>query len=161
MLSSLHFVAGSPALFAASSAGGGGAAIVQLGIFLLIPVAMYFLLIRPQRRRQRAQAAQQSSIEVGDEIMTTSGVYGFVTGFDGDIVWVEIDDNVQIRISRSAIQRKVDTSAGSDGGSEPSHKPESSSRSTPISNAATSSNSPDAADASDASGDDSDNTSSK
>ena len=36
-----------------TSSGSGGAAIVQLGIFLLIPVAMYFLLIRPQRRRQR------------------------------------------------------------------------------------------------------------
>lgn len=91
---------------------GAGAAIIQLGIFLLIPVAMYFLLIRPQRRRQREQAAMQSSIDVGDEIMTTSGVYGFITGFDGDIVWLEVDDNVQIRIARAAIQRKVDTAVG-------------------------------------------------
>lgn len=82
-----------------------------LGILplLLIPVAMYFLMIRPQRRRQRESAAMQSSIEVGDEIMTTSGVYGFVTGFEGDVAWLEIDDNVQIRIARAAIQRKVDT----------------------------------------------------
>ena len=92
-----------------SSTGGG---IVQLAIFLLIPIAMYFLLIRPQRRRQREQATLQKAIEVGDEIMTTSGVYGFVTGFEGDIAWLEIDDNVQIRVSRAAIQRKVDTSAG-------------------------------------------------
>ena len=41
--------------------------------------------------------------------MTTSGVYGFVTGFDGDIAWLEIDDNVQIRVARAAIQRRVDT----------------------------------------------------
>lgn len=94
------------------SSAGAGAAIIQLGIFLLIPVAMYFLLIRPQRRRQREQAAMQSSIDVGDEIMTTSGVYGFITGFDGDIVWLEVDDNVQIRIARAAIQRKVDTAVG-------------------------------------------------
>jgi preprotein translocase subunit YajC len=85
-----------------------------LGLFplLLIPVAMYFLMIRPQRRRQREQAALQSSIEVGDEVMTTSGVYGFVTQFDGDIVWLEIDDNVQIRIAKAAVQRKVDTAKG-------------------------------------------------
>jgi preprotein translocase subunit YajC len=44
--------------------------------------------------------------------MTTSGVYGFVTGFEGDIAWLEIDDNVQIRIARQAIQRKVDTAKG-------------------------------------------------
>ena len=81
-------------------------------IFLLIPVAMYFLLIRPQRKRMRDQAALQSAIGIGDEVMTTSGMYGFITGFDGDIVWLEVDDNIQIRISRAAVQRKVDTAGG-------------------------------------------------
>jgi preprotein translocase subunit YajC len=102
-----------PATILAESTGGTGtAAVIQFGIFLLIPVAMYFLLIRPQRRRQREMAAMTSALEVGDEIMTTSGVYGFITGFDGDIVWLEIDDNVQIRVARGAVQRKVDTAVG-------------------------------------------------
>jgi preprotein translocase subunit YajC len=86
-----------------------------LGLFvpmILIGAAMYFLMIRPQRRKMRNQAALQSSIDVGDEVMTTSGVYGFVTLLDGDIAWLEIDDNVQIRIARQALQRKVDTSQG-------------------------------------------------
>jgi len=86
-----------------------------LGLFvpmLLIGAAMYFLMIRPQRRKMRAQTALQSQIEVGYEVMTTSGVYGFVTLIDGDIAWLEIDDNVQIRIARQALQRKVDTSQG-------------------------------------------------
>ena len=86
-----------------------------LGLFipmLLIGAAMYFLMIRPQRRKLKAQATLQSSIEVGDEVMTTSGVYGFVTGFEGEIAWLEIDDNVQIRIARQALQRKVDTTRG-------------------------------------------------
>ena len=101
-----------------------------LGLFipmLLIGAAMYFLMIRPQRRKMRAQTALQSSIDVGDEVMTTSGVYGFITGFDGDIAWLEIDDNVQIRIARQAVQRKVDTTHGdtavpSDDGSGRSRK---------------------------------------
>ncbi len=84
----------------------------SLIILLLIPVGAYFLLIRPQKRRQKQMANMQSSIEVGDEIMTTSGVYGFVTGFEGEIAWIEVDDNVQIRIARQAIQRKVDTAKG-------------------------------------------------
>jgi preprotein translocase subunit YajC len=130
MLSLSRPVSASLSLLAANSSGGGSLA--SLGIFLLIPIAMYFLLIRPQRRRQKDQASQQASIGVGDEIMTTSGVYGFVTGFEGDIVWVEIDDNVQIRMARAAIQRKVDTSAGSTAGDVPSHKPDESSRSTSI-----------------------------
>jgi len=84
----------------------------SLIIFMLIPVAMYFLLVRPQRKRQRAAVSLQQSVEVGDEVMTTSGLYGFVTGFEGDLAWLEIDDNVQIRIARQAIQRKVDTAKG-------------------------------------------------
>jgi preprotein translocase subunit YajC len=101
-----------------------GSALPTLIIFALIPLAMYFLMIRPQRRRQREAAAMQSSIGIGDEVMTSSGVYGFVTGFDGDIAWLEIDENVQIRISRQALQRKVDTSAAVDAPDD--------SRSTPI-----------------------------
>ena len=104
----------STSLLAAADENSGSAigAILNIGILLAIPFAMYFLLIRPQRRRQREAIALQSSIEVGDEVMTTSGVYGFVTGFEGDIAWLEIDDNVQIRVARQAIQRKVDTARG-------------------------------------------------
>ncbi len=91
-------------------ASGGGGSIASLGLLLLIPVAMYFLMIRPQRRRMREQAAMQSELDVGDEVITTSGVYGFITGFDEDRIWLEIDDDVQVRISRAAIQGKVDTS---------------------------------------------------
>jgi preprotein translocase subunit YajC len=99
-------------VLASNDSGGGGSLIGLILPFALIGVAMYFLLIRPQRRRQRDMVVMQSSIEVGDEVMTTSGVYGFVTGFEGDIAWLEIDDNVQIRVARQAIQRKVDTSKG-------------------------------------------------
>ncbi len=96
----------------AANSSGGGAAAANVLLFGVIGLAMYFLLIRPQRRRQRDQVSLQKSIEVGDEVMTTSGMYGFVTGFEGDIAWIEIDDNVQIRVARQAIQRKVDTSKG-------------------------------------------------
>ena len=105
-------------LAAEDDAAGGGAAAIQLGILLLIPLAMYFLMIRPQRRRAREQAAMQSALEVGDEIVTTSGLYGFITGFDEDRVWVEIDDDVQVRLARAAIQGKVDTTASSSASGE-------------------------------------------
>ncbi len=83
-----------------SGSGGGSGAIIQLGILLLIPFAMYFFMIRPQRRRIREQQDLQRSIEVGDEVITTSGVYGVITGEDGDSrFWLEIDDDVQIRIA--------------------------------------------------------------
>jgi preprotein translocase subunit YajC len=93
----------------AQASGSGFGLLIMLVPMLLL---MYFLILRPQRKRQQQQLTLQRSVEVGDEVMTTSGVYGFVTGFDGDIAWLEIDDNVQIRIARQAIQRKVDTAAG-------------------------------------------------
>ena len=101
-----------PASLASTAQSSTGSSISSLVIFLLIPVGMYFLLIRPQRKRQREQVAMQQSVQVGDEVMTTSGMYGFLTELDGDIAWLEVDDNVQIRIARAAIQRKVDTSTG-------------------------------------------------
>jgi preprotein translocase subunit YajC len=96
------------ALLAKGDSSSGGGAIIQLGILLLIPFAMYFFMIRPQRRRMREQQELQRSIQVGDEVITTSGVYGTITGEDGDSrFWLEIDDDVQIRIARAAISGKA------------------------------------------------------
>jgi preprotein translocase subunit YajC len=97
-------------ILAADSSGGGASTLFSFGFLLLIPLGMYFLLIRPQRRRQRAQQEMQSSLDVGDEVMTASGIYGFITGFEDDRVWIEIDDDVQIRVNRGFLQGKVDTS---------------------------------------------------
>jgi preprotein translocase subunit YajC len=88
-----------------------GATIISVLPLLLIVVAVYFLLLRPRQRQMRHQRELQSNLEVGDEVMLTSGVYGFITGFESgsDVVWVEIDDDVQIRVSRAAVSGKVDT----------------------------------------------------
>jgi preprotein translocase subunit YajC len=93
-------------LATADSSGGG---IGQLLILLLIPFAMYFLLIRPQRKRMKQQATMQSSLGIGDEVLLNSGIYGFITGEEPDRFWVEIDDDVQVRVAKAAIQGKVNT----------------------------------------------------
>ncbi len=98
------------ALGAENNSSGGSA--ISLLILPLMMVGAYFLLIRPQRRRQKEAVQLQSTLEEGDEVITTTGLYGFITGFDGEIVWLEIDDNVQIRVARQAVSRKVDTSGG-------------------------------------------------
>jgi preprotein translocase subunit YajC len=93
-------------ILASGDDSGGGSSITLL-LFLIIPVAMYFLMIRPQRKRLKEQNALQSAIDVGDEVVTNSGIYGFITGVDGDKFWLEVDDDVQIRIARAAIQGRV------------------------------------------------------
>ena len=93
-------------LLAASSSGSAGG-LAALLPFVLIAVAMYFLLIRPQRRRMQEQRAMASAIEEGDEVMTTAGVYGFVTAIEDDVIWLEIAEGVDIRIARAAVSRRV------------------------------------------------------
>lgn len=91
------------------SAGGSAFSLILL---LAVPFAMYFFMIRPQRRRAREQQELQAALDVGDEVITTSGVYGTITGEDGPTrFWLEIDDDVQIRIARAAIQGRVNESA--------------------------------------------------
>jgi preprotein translocase subunit YajC len=96
-------------LLAQDDSGSSGGGAIQLFILLLIPLAMYFLLIRPQRKRMKDQTSLQSSLGVGDEVITSSGLYGFITGEEADRFWLEIDDDVQIRIAKAAIQGKVNT----------------------------------------------------
>jgi preprotein translocase subunit YajC len=92
-----------------ASADSGGSSILSFLFLPLILVAMYFLMIRPQRKRMRDQQDLQKSVEVGQDVVTTSGVFGTITGEDGpNRFWLEIDDDVQIRIARAAIQNVVD-----------------------------------------------------
>jgi preprotein translocase subunit YajC len=96
-------------ILATADSGSSGGGFAQLLILLLIPFAMYFLLIRPQRKRIKQQATLQSSLGVGDEVIMNSGIYGFITGEEGDRFWIEIDDDVQIRVAKAAVQGKVNT----------------------------------------------------
>lgn len=102
-------------LVAAENSSSGGAAIFQLLFFGLIFVAMYFLLIRPQRRRSREAQELNRALAVGDEVQTASGLVGFISGFDtedqaGDVAWLEIAENVEVRVMRSSISRRVNAS---------------------------------------------------
>ena len=104
------------AILAQEKSSGGGGAIFQLLFFLIIGLAMYFLLIRPQRRRMRESQNLLSSLSDGDEVITNGGVYGFINAIDGDTVWLDIADNVEIRVHRSAISRKIDPAKEPAGG---------------------------------------------
>jgi len=94
--------------FLAQSSGGGNPLAVLLP-FLLLGGLFYFMILRPQQRRQRAQQALVSSVDVGDEIITTAGIYGVITGVDDDegTIRVEIAPGTEIRILRAGIGRRV------------------------------------------------------
>lgn len=74
--------------------------------FLLIIVAfafLYFVLVRPQKRRQVEQARLLGNLDVGDEVVTAGGIYGHITSIDGDDLMVEIAPQLEVRVARRAI----------------------------------------------------------
>ena len=79
-------------------------------IFLVLIFGLLFLMMSRGRKQQREAAKLRSSLEVGDEIMTGSGLYGTITAIDGDVVTVESTPGVPTRWYRPAISKKVDPS---------------------------------------------------
>jgi preprotein translocase subunit YajC len=74
-----------------------------LVVMVLLLVVMYVLMIRPQRQRQRQQQAMIESAGVGDDILTTGGIYGTITKAEGDDLVVEIADGLSVHMTRRGI----------------------------------------------------------
>src|SRR5215218_3081445 len=74
-------------------------------VFLVLMVGVfYFLLIRPQQRRMQSL---QSSLALGDEVITSAGFLGTIRRFDGEVVTIELSPGVEARVNRRAISGKV------------------------------------------------------
>lgn len=74
--------------------------------FLLIVVAfafLYFVLVRPQKKRQLQTRQMLDAVKEGDEVVTAGGIYGRVLELDDDAVTVEIAPQVRVRVARRAI----------------------------------------------------------
>ena len=78
---------------------------------VLIFAAMYFLLLRPQRKRQKETANLQKSIAEGDEVVLNSGIYGFVSAVEDEWLWLDIADKVEIRIAKGSVARKISSNS--------------------------------------------------
>lgn len=85
--------------------GGSTTSFLFLGVMLAV---FYFLILRPQRRRTRAQQNLTSSLEVGDRIQTIGGIRGVIRALDDDSVLIEVEQG-KIRLARRAIASKIDT----------------------------------------------------
>lgn len=83
---------------------------------LILIVAVYFLMLRPQQQRVARQRALVNSIEVGDEVVTAGGIVGRVRRFDDDRATLEIATGVEITLLRGAIAQKMapDSSSGAE-----------------------------------------------
>ena len=79
-------------------------------LFLPVMLAVfYFLMIRPQRKRAQQQQMLQQSVEVGDEVMTTSGIFGTIVDEDEDegTIMLEVAPGTSIKMVRAGVARRV------------------------------------------------------
>jgi preprotein translocase subunit YajC len=92
---------------AASPAPAGPNPLASFVPIILIFVIMYFLLFRPQMRRQKEQAALVSQLKTGDRVVTASGIHGLISNVKDRTVIVKIADNVKIEMEKSAVTTVV------------------------------------------------------
>ncbi|HBR93880.1 MAG TPA: preprotein translocase subunit YajC [Opitutae bacterium] len=90
----------------AQAAPGGG-----LGQFLpiiLLFVGMWFLIIAPQRKRQKAHDKMLSELKTGDEIITTGGIYGTITNVKDDRFVIRIADSTKVELGKGFVANKLE-----------------------------------------------------
>ena len=89
----------------AEAAGGsqGGDPMASLFFMVVIFAVFYFILIRPQAKRAKEHKKMTAALQKGDEIVSSGGVLGKVTDVSDDYVSLQVADNVEIKIQRSAV----------------------------------------------------------
>ncbi|MBQ7926709.1 MAG: preprotein translocase subunit YajC [Lachnospiraceae bacterium] len=92
---------------AAAAGSATGATIMTIAVYAVIIFAMWFFLMRPQKKEQKRVAAMLADLALGDCVLTTSGFYGIIIDIADDTVIVEFGNNKNCRIpmAKSAISR--------------------------------------------------------
>ena len=81
--------------------------LIDLWPLVVIFIAFYFLLIRPQQKKQKAHSEMVSALQVGDEVMTAGGILGRITGVSDHYAVVQISDNTEIKVQKSSVAQVV------------------------------------------------------
>ena len=79
-----------------------------------IAFLFWFLIIRPASKRQRELSRMQGSLEIGEDVMLSSGIFGTLAALDGDNVQLLVADGVTIKVARAAIASVVATETAVD-----------------------------------------------
>ncbi|WP_203333103.1 preprotein translocase subunit YajC [Planococcus beigongshangi] len=82
--------------------------LVALSPLLLMFVLMWFFIIRPAQKRQKATANMQSELRRGDRIVTIGGLHGLVDAVDDTTIYITVADGTRMQFERQAIARVVD-----------------------------------------------------
>lgn len=82
--------------------------LIALSPLLLMFVLMWFFIIRPAQKRQKATANMQSELRRGDRIVTIGGLHGLVDAVDDSTIFITVADGTRMQFERQAIARVVD-----------------------------------------------------
>ncbi|MFQ5556608.1 MAG: preprotein translocase subunit YajC [Acidimicrobiales bacterium] len=82
---------------------------MALLVMIVLFGAIYYFMIRPQQRQMKEHQALLRSLEEGDEVVTSGGIHGAIAEIDGDIVWLEVAPDVELKVARAAISQRSDT----------------------------------------------------
>lgn len=83
----------------------GGSSVQFLVMMVLVFGVMYFLMIRPQQKKQKELVKFRNALEKGQKIITAGGIYGTVKEVKEAYVLVEVDNNVTIRVDKSMLMK--------------------------------------------------------
>ena len=75
---------------------------------IIMFAAMWFILIRPAQKRQKATMQMQSGLKKGDKVVTIGGLHGEVDAIEDTIVYLKVDGNTTVKFERQAIGRIVE-----------------------------------------------------
>ncbi|HBS86348.1 MAG: preprotein translocase subunit YajC [Bacteroidetes bacterium GWF2_38_335] len=95
----------------AGSEGGEGGGGAQLLFLVLIIGVFYFFMIRPQMRKQKELRKFRESLAKGDKIVTTGGIYGKIAEIKDNIVIIEVEDKMRLRIDINAVIKDMTDAA--------------------------------------------------
>ena len=95
------FISNAYAQSAGSGFGSGG--LMDYLPIILMFVVLYFLMIRPQQKRMKEQKQMMESLSAGDEVVTNGGILGIIVAVDGNILTVQIAQNVEVLLQKGAI----------------------------------------------------------
>ena len=87
--------------------GGGMDILGSMLPFLLIILVFYFLILRPQQKRQKDKRKLLESVKKGDKVITAGGVHGTVEGVEDNTVLVKIAEGVKVKLEKSSITNIV------------------------------------------------------
>lgn len=107
---SFPLLLGTPEAGGASSGGGSGQLVTTFVTFGLVILIFYFLIIRPQNRKQRDAKNMLAQLKKGDRVVTAGGIRGTVLSVKDQVVVLKVDDNTKLEFSKSAISSVLEQS---------------------------------------------------